>query len=122
MSLMSKYICEILFLVLLLMDVFILVIFINILISIQMKIMEYCLNFSYACCLFHLPYFVGQSWLVNFSLLPKTKKNNFVKDKDMNLAIAFLVAKLLYKYKCPSVCPYVRQPRLGGNVIFSAPN
>ncbi len=30
----------------------------------------------------------------------------------------FLVAKLLYKSKCPSVC----QPRLGGNVIFSAPN
>ena len=30
----------------------------------------------------------------------------------------FLVAKLLYKSKCPSVC----QPRLGGNVIFPAPN
>ncbi len=29
----------------------------------------------------------------------------------------FLVAKLLYKSKCPSVC----QPLLGGNVIFSAP-
>ena len=29
-----------------------------------------------------------------------------------------LVAKLLYKSECPSVC----QPRLGGNVIFSAPN
>ena len=25
--------------------------------------------------------------------------------------ICLLVAKLLYKYKCPSVCPYVRQPR-----------
>ena len=34
----------------------------------------------------------------------------------------FLVAKLLYKSKCPSVCPSVRIPRLGGNVIFSAPN
>ena len=46
----------------------------------------------------------------------------------------FLVAKLLYKSKCLSVCPSVRlsvcpfvrlsvcQPRLGGNVIFSAPN
>ncbi len=30
----------------------------------------------------------------------------------------FLVAKLLYKSKCSSVC----QPCLGGNVIFSAPN
>ncbi len=29
-----------------------------------------------------------------------------------------LVAKLLYKSKCSSVC----QPLLGGNVIFSAPN
>ena len=34
----------------------------------------------------------------------------------------FLVAKLLYKYKWLSVCPSVRQPRLWGNVIFSAPN
>ncbi len=33
----------------------------------------------------------------------------------------FLAAKLLYKYKCTSVCPSVRQPRFGGNVIFSAP-
>ena len=47
----------------------------------------------------------------------------------LNLLIC-LVAKLLYKYKrpsvCPSVypsvCPSVRQPRLGENVIFSAPN
>ena len=30
----------------------------------------------------------------------------------------FLVAKLLYNYLCPSVCP----SDLGGNVIFSAPN
>ncbi len=37
----------------------------------------------------------------------------------------FLVAKLLYNYLCPSVCPYVRpsvRHNLGGNVIFSAPN
>ncbi len=34
------------------------------------------------------------------------------------LLTSFLVAKLLYKSKFPSVC----QPRLGENVIFSAPN
>ncbi len=38
----------------------------------------------------------------------------------------FLVAKLLYKSKCPSVCMYVCMAvclsGLGGNVIFSAPN
>ncbi len=34
----------------------------------------------------------------------------------------FLVAKLLYKYKYPSIFPYIRQPRLEGNVIFSPPN
>ncbi len=37
------------------------------------------------------------------------------------LYIYFLVAKLLYKYKCPSVCMYVCMSGLGGNVIFSAP-
>ncbi len=34
----------------------------------------------------------------------------------------FLVAKLLYNYLCPTVRLSVCQPRLGGNVIFSAPN
>ncbi len=48
--------------------------------------------------------------------------------KDMELStekiyIQLLVAKLLYKANvCPSVCLSVCQPRLGGNVIFSAPN
>ena len=32
--------------------------------------------------------------------------------------ILYLVAKLLYNYKCPSV----RQPRSGGNAIFSVAN
>ena len=36
--------------------------------------------------------------------------------------LLFLVAKLLYKSKCPSVHLSVCQPRLGGNVIFSAPD
>ena len=35
---------------------------------------------------------------------------------------SFLVAKLLYKSKCSSLRISVCQPRLGGNVIFSAPN
>ena len=46
---------------------------------------------------------------------------NFIPKKH-NTSVYFLVAKLLYKSKCPSVCPYIRQPRLGGNVIFSASN
>ena len=36
--------------------------------------------------------------------------------------LTFLVAKLLYKSKCPSVCLYVCLSDLGGNVIFSDPN
>ncbi len=38
-----------------------------------------------------------------------------IKKNDRHTYI-FLVAKLLYNYECPSVCPYVR---LGGNAIFS---
>ncbi len=38
-------------------------------------------------------------------------------DKTLDI-FSFLVSKLLYKSKCLSVC----QPRLGGNVIFSASN
>ncbi len=38
------------------------------------------------------------------------------------LCLDLLVAKLLYKSKCPSVRISVCQPRLVGNVIFSAPN
>ncbi len=53
---------------------------------------------------------------------------------DLLVINMFLVAKLLYKYSCPSVCPSVRLSvrmsvrmsvclsGLGGNVIFSAPN
>ena len=47
---------------------------------------------------------------------------NKIKKIKLNAAILFfLVAKLLYKSKCPSVCPLC-QPRLGGNVMISAPN
>ncbi len=52
---------------------------------------------------------------------------NFRKDFDMilnnkTLQLYFLVAKLLYKSKCPSVCLSECMSGLGGNVIFSAPN
>ena len=51
------------------------------------------------------------------------KSEPFLYESLLHNALSgFLVAKLLYKYKCPSVCPYVRQPLLGGNVIFSAPD
>ena len=36
--------------------------------------------------------------------------------------VVLFVAKLLYNYLRPSVCPSVRPSDLGGNVIFSAPN
>ena len=51
----------------------------------------------------------------------KLEISSYVEYKITTL-LMFLVAKLHYKSKCPSICPSVRQPRLGGNVIFSAPN
>ncbi len=56
---------------------------------------------------------------------------NMSNVKAKSKAVGFLVfsrnrgvfvAKLLYKSKCPSVSMSICQPRLGGNVIFSAPN
>ncbi len=46
-------------------------------------------------------------------------KTKFIRSKAHKY---FLVAKLLYKSKCPSLCLYVCLSGLGGNVIFSAPN
>ena len=52
-------------------------------------------------------------------LLNKKSKSKLCKlEIALQNLLGFLVAKLLYKSKCPSVC----QLRLGGNVIFSAPN
>ena len=45
-------------------------------------------------------------------------KSIFLHTKNL---LYFLVAKLLYKSKCLSVHMSISQPRLGGNVIFSAP-
>ncbi len=56
-----------------------------------------------------------QSNLIFAMLSSQCFNNNYSKIISIK---RFLVAKLLYKSKCPSVC----QPRLGGNVIFSAPN
>ena len=51
-------------------------------------------------------------------ILTRYSSGRLPYDHNIFEHVFFLVAKLLYKSKCPSVC----QPRLGGNVIFSAPN
>ncbi len=46
----------------------------------------------------------------------------FIFPSSIKFYYIFLVAKLLYKSKCPSVCMYVCLSGLGGKAIFSAPN
>ena len=58
------------------------------------------------------------NWQSPWFLLSKKISGGNVNVMFIEFFLSFLVAKLLYKSKWPSVC----QPRLGENVIFSAPN
>ncbi len=64
----------------------------------------------------------GSVWTFFMDFPNRKAISDSCRSQNPGINMFFLVAKLLYKSKCPFVSMSVCMSGLGGNVIFSAPN